>query len=68
MMLLMVTVPPDSVALPMPPFTLVGAMSETSPVGVPDVEVTVTLAVTAVPWVIEQGDVGQVTVRLVLVA
>lgn len=63
----MFTDPPDRVALPMPPFTEVGAISETSPVGVPDVEVTVTLAVTAVPWVIEQGDVGQVTVRLVFV-
>src|SRR5258708_1810259 len=37
----------------MPPFTAVGARSETSPVGVPeDVEVTVTFAVTAVPCVI----------------
>src|SRR4029077_5341815 len=47
-----VTVPPESVLSPMPPFTAVGARRATSPVGVPeDVEVTVTFAVTAVPWV-----------------
>src|ERR1700674_1494508 len=62
--------PPDSrlSPIPTPPFTEVGAMSATSPVGVPDVEVTVTLAVTAVPCVIETVDVPPLTVRLVVVA
>src|SRR6266446_5203326 len=59
--------PPDSVALPMPPFTVVGAISATSPVGVPDVEVTVTFAVTAVPCVTLTVDVPPFTVRVVVV-
>ena len=53
--------------MPMPPFTEVGAISETSPVGVPDVEVTVTFAVTAVPCVMVTVDVPPFTVRLVVV-
>src|SRR5260370_34398892 len=65
----MVTAPPDSVASPMPPFTVVGARSPTSPVIVPaDVEVTVTFAVAAVPCVMGVGDVEPFTVRVVVVA
>src|SRR5260370_34972858 len=63
----MVTAPPDSVASPMPPFTVVGARSPTSPVIVPaDVEVTVTFAVAAVPCVMGVGDVEPFTVRVVV--
>src|SRR5882724_8610430 len=62
------TEPPDRVALPIPPFTEVGTISETSPVGVPDVEVTVTFAVTAVPCVMVTVDVPPFTVRVVVVA
>src|SRR6266436_9781739 len=62
------TEPPDRVALPIPPFTEVGTISETSPVGVPDVEVTVTFAVTAVPCVMVTVDVPPLTVRVVVVA
>jgi len=52
MTLLTVTVPPERVPSPIPPFTAVGASNETSPEGVPaDVEVTVTFALTAVPCV-----------------
>src|ERR1700694_1148203 len=69
MTLVMVTVPPESVESPIPPFTVVGAMSPTSPLGVPEnVEVTVTFTVTAVPCVIGAGDVVPFTVRLVVVA
>src|SRR5260370_36894585 len=65
----MVTAPPDSVASPMPPFTVVGARSPTSPVIVPaDVEVTVTFAVAAVPCVMGVGDVEPFTVRVVVAA
>src|SRR5216684_2000875 len=63
------TEPPDRVALPMPPFTVVGAMSETSPEGEGglNVEVTVTFAVTAVPCVMVTVDIPPFTVRLVVV-
>ena len=66
---LIVTLPPESVPEPMPPFTVVGAMSPTSPVIVPaDVEVTVVLTATEAPCVIGAGDVEPFTVRLVDVA
>src|SRR6266566_8007571 len=68
MTLLMVAAPTERVESPIPPLTAVGAIRETSPVGVPaEVEVTVTLAVTGVPWVIITGDVAPLTVRLVFV-
>src|SRR6266704_5403284 len=56
---LVVTVPPESVP-PVPPPLVVprGARTETSPVGVPiagATGLTVTAAVTAVPWVIGAG-------------
>src|SRR5258708_29037124 len=68
MTLLIVPVPPESVASPIPPFTVVGATRETSPVGVPEVEVTVTLAVTADPFVLATGDVPPFPVRAEVVA
>src|SRR5260370_3163147 len=69
MTLLIVTVPPESVESTIPPFTVVGAISETSPVIVPvDVEVTVTFTVAAVPCVMGAGVVDPLTVRAVVVA
>src|SRR5437879_13541369 len=53
----------------MPPFTVVGAMSPTSPVIVPaDVEVTVVLTATEAPCGMGAGDVEPFAVRLVDVA
>ena len=54
----MVTVPPESVPPLFPPPTVVGATTDTSPVGVPvagAVTATLTFAVTAVPCVIAAG-------------
>ena len=66
---MIVTLPLESVPLPMPPSTVVGATSPTSPVIVPaDVEVTVALTETEAPCVMGAGDVNPFTVRLVVVA
>src|SRR5260370_42175261 len=54
--------------MPIPPFKEVGAIRAASPVGVPDVGVTVTFAVTAVPCVMVAVDVPPFTVRVVVVA
>src|SRR5260370_9670930 len=54
--------------MPIPPFKEVGAIRAASPVGVPDVGVTVTFAVTAVPCVMVTVDVPPFTVRVVVVA
>src|SRR5579859_122625 len=62
-----VAVPLESVALPMPPFTEVGASKEMSPVGVPEVEVTVTAAATDVPCGIVTVEVPPLIVRAVVV-
>jgi hypothetical protein len=67
MTLLTVTVPLESVASAIPPFTAVGASRATSPVGVPEVDVTVTLAVTGVPCVIVTVETPPFRVRLVAV-
>ena len=55
-------------ASPIPPFTVVGAGKETSPVGVPEPEVTVADSVTDAPCVIGAGVVLPLTVVLVVVA
>ncbi len=53
MLAVLFVAPGVSSALPMPPFTTVGAIKETPPVGmtVPEVGVTVKFAVTGIPWV-----------------
>ena len=61
----MVVLPLVSVPSPIPPFTVVGASNETSPVGVPDVEVTVATAATDVPCVIVTVEVPPLIVRAV---
>ena len=60
--------PLDNVPEPIPPFTEVGAISETSPVGttVPDVCATVTAAATEVPCVIVTVDVAPLSFKLVV--
>src|SRR5437899_13018628 len=65
----MLATPPDNGPSPIPPFTVVGARSPTSPVIVPaDVEVTVTFTVAAVPCGMAAGDVDPFTIRVVVVA
>jgi hypothetical protein len=60
---------PESVLKPMPPFTVVGAKRETSPVGitVPDRGETVIAAATDWPWVIVTCAVAPFSFRLVFV-
>ncbi len=69
-MVLKVAIPLDNVPEPIPPFTEVGASSETSPVGttVPDVCATVTAAATEVPCVIVTVDVAPLSFKLVVEA
>ncbi len=67
MLAVLFVVPAVRVALPMPPFTTVGAIKETSPAGmtVPEEGVTVKFAVTCVPWVMLHAP--QLRVRPVVV-